>query len=168
MKPQLHNKIYHFIWNFWKKKSLVVNGYCISYCKLPWMLLIGSKSSKGWFQGGMFITYIPDQTIMIFISSKENPSTISYTIYHEYIEGLCFLKQREVEVSFLFLQAMESLKECDSNIGEQFMKSVEKKEDKIQQSRHCIALAIELALAKSEMSSDKFRAYLENALLERL
>ncbi len=168
MRFQLHKKIYHFIWSIWKKKSLVVNGYCISYCELPWMLLIGSKGSKSWFQNGMCITYIPDQTIMIFISSKENPSTISYTIYHEYIEGLCSLKQREVEVSSLFLQAMESLKEYDSNIGGQFMKSVEKKEDKTQQSCHCIALAIELALAKSEMDSDKFRAYLENALLERL
>jgi hypothetical protein len=170
MKLHLHSRAYALLWKLWPRKNTTINGYDISYCHLPWWLLIGTIESKDWFPGGYCLTYNPTRKLMIFISSRKRDENLRYTLYHEYHEGRCWIETDRAKLGRLFTEAANLLKEDIPNLGEVFEDSIRRKgEENRQQHRfHLLALTLELTLAKLEMSPRAFSRHLAIALKDRL
>jgi hypothetical protein len=167
------HRLFHFLWNFSKKRTEVIDGKSIKYLITPNWIPLGIGGSKKLFTGGYVLVHKPSKNLMIFVSKKESLSiNFELTLYHEYYEGLYLLGN---------ITELEGKKLMRKHWGP-FFKDLEHacqhkplnakadldKKIKNNEKAHVFALMMESSLAKEMLPRDDYILFMEYIVLNRL
>ena len=117
-----------------------------------------TKSKSFFVKGGMCVVHRFSGTQMIFVSRPEtNSSKLRYVLLHEHLESSYFLYGWKKE-------DMKELQRAIISLGSEVEGVLSNAMEQSRAHPHYLALTIELALAKKEMSPNDFSEYLNYAL----
>lgn len=168
MRFHLREILYHLLWMVGCKKIEVIGQDVIQYQLWPWWMLYGGHKGRVRWGDCQVIVHHATKTIIILMASNLPKLWFRSTLYHEFIEGCCFLgigvAQNKGSLQKAVLCAYKETDLLDSplrNRVDQFFK-------KTGDWPHVTALLLELQLIRRELGEEALGQAVEYALTKRL